>query len=60
MQKKKILAKFSLPKKILESKISTPKNLTFDHPHHLKSRVPLPPPGYWVRSCVFLQVPVGS
>ena len=28
-----------VPKKLLESKISNPKK-SFDHPHHLKSRVP--------------------
>ena len=37
---KKILAKFSYPKKFPESKISNPKT-SFDHPCHLKSRVPL-------------------
>ena len=35
----KILANFSYPKKIPESKISNPKK-SFDHPRHLKSRVP--------------------
>ena len=33
----------SLPKKIPESKISNPKK-SFDHPRHLKSGVPPPPP----------------
>ena len=35
----KILAKFSLPKKIPESKISIPKKF-IAHPHHLKSGKP--------------------
>ena len=35
----KILAKFSHPKKVPELKISNPKK-SFDHPHHLKFRVP--------------------
>ena len=38
---KKLLAKFSYPKKIPESKISNPKK-SFDHPRHLKSGVPPP------------------
>ena len=41
----KSLRKIFLPKKILESNISNPKK-SFDHPRHLKSGVPPPPP--WV------------
>ena len=38
----KILAKYSFPKKILESKIANPKK-SFGHARHLKSLVPPPP-----------------
>ena len=41
---KKYLPNFHT-QKILESKISNPKKY-FDHPHHLKSGVPPPPPGF--------------
>ena len=40
---KKIFAKIFLPKKILKSKISHPKD-SFDHPFHLKPRPSPPPP----------------
>ena len=40
---KTILAKIFLPKKIPKSKIANP--ISLDHPCHLKSRVPPPPPG---------------
>ena len=39
---KKILGKFSYPKKYQNQKIQT-QIKSFDHPHHLNSRVPLPP-----------------
>ena len=40
---KKILAKFPTTKKSLNGKFQTPKK-PFNHPRHLKSRVPPPPP----------------
>ena len=43
-----------LPKKIPESKISNPKK-SFDHPRHLKSGVPPPPPWAYVYSTRLLQ-----
>ena len=43
-----------VPKKIPESKISNPKK-SFNHPRHLKSRVP-PPPGHLLNSD-YIKVP---
>ena len=51
---KKILAKFSYPKKIPESKISNPKK-SFDHPCHLKSRVPPLPLGLHIMATLLQQ-----
>ena len=44
---KKNTCQIFLPKKIPESKISNPQK-SFDHPRHLKSGVPSPPPPPWV------------
>ena len=44
---KKYFLNFPTQNKIPESKISNLRQKSFDHPRHLNSGVPTPPPPYW-------------